>query len=86
MRVYLGLPALGWALVAWGAITGTFGVVIVYRLLISHRPEDEAFMGPAEIRTTLEHIRQVNRVAIGFGAASALALVLIGAAWALRLL
>jgi hypothetical protein len=86
MRVYLGLSWLQWALVAWGGIAGTFVVVLIYRLLISHRPEHEEFMGPAEVRRTRDHIRMVDRLAIAFGAASALALVLIGAARALGVL
>lgn len=86
MRHYLGLTYLAWAFIAWGGIAGTFAVVLIYRLLIAHRPEHEAFMRPAEIRRTLAHLRNVNRAVIAFGVATAVALVAIAAAWALRLL
>ena len=86
MRLYLGLTSLAWALIAWGGIAGTFFAVLVYRLLISHRPEHEAFMQPAEIRRTLAHIRNVNRIVAALAAATVAAPALIAAARALGLL
>lgn len=86
MRSYLGIPYLVWGLIVWAALAGTFGVILLYRLLISYRPEDESFMGLAEARAALDHVRHVNRVAIAFGAATAGLAVLIAGAWAFRLL
>ncbi len=86
MPLYLGLTYLAWAVIAWGGIAGTFFVVLIYRLLISHRPQHEAFMTPAEVRRTLAHIRDVNRVVISLGVATAAAPLLIAAAHALGLL
>lgn len=80
MRDYLGLSLLAWAFLAWGGIAGTFAVASIYRLLIAHRPQHETFMRPAEVRRTLDHLRNVSRVVIAFGVATAAALVLIGAA------
>ena len=85
MGSYLGIPYVVWGLFLWGAVAGTLGVILLYRVLISYRPEDAAFMSPAEIRAAGEHIRQVNRAAIGFGAAAAVLLILIGLAWFFRL-
>ena len=73
MPLYLGLTYFAWALIAWGGIVSTFLAVLIYRLLISHRPEHEAFMSPAELRRTLDHIRNVNRVVIALGVATAAA-------------
>jgi hypothetical protein len=86
MRSYLGIPYLVWGLIGWAAIAGTFGVILLYRLLIAHRPEDESFMSPAEVRAALEHVRHVNRMAVGFGALTVGLLVAIAGAWAFRLL
>ncbi len=86
MPAYLGLSAFAWALIACGGIAGTFAVLLIYRLLISHRPEHEAFMQPAELRRTVENLRNVNRAVIGFGIATAASLILIIAARALGLL
>jgi hypothetical protein len=84
MHTYLGIRYLVWALVVWIGIAGTFGVILLYRILISYREQDELFMRAAEIRNTLDHIRDVNRMAVFFGAASAISLVLIVAGWLLR--
>ena len=86
MKVYLGLTYLVWALIAWGAIAGAFFAVLIYRLLIAHRPEHEAFMQPAELRRTLAHIRHVTRIVTALGIATAAAPLLIAAARALGLL
>ena len=86
MPLYLGLTYLAWALVAWGGIAGTFFAVLIYRLLISHRPEHEAIMSPAELRRTLDHIRNVNRIVLALGVSTAAAPLLIAAARALGLL
>jgi len=86
MRLYLGLTWLAWALIAWGGIAGTFFTALIYRLLISHRPEHEAFMTPAELQRTLAHIRNVNRVVLALGVATSAAPLLIIAARALGLL
>ncbi len=83
MRTYLGIRYLVWALVAWIGIAGTFCVIVIYRILISYKEQDELFMKEAEIRNTLDHIRDVNRMAVLFGAASAISLVLIVAGWLL---
>jgi len=80
MHLYLGLSTFAWASIAWGGIAGTFTVALIYRLLIAHRPEHEAFMSPAELRRTLDHLRNVNRVVIALGAAAAIALVAIAVA------
>jgi hypothetical protein len=77
---------LVWALGAWVSVAGTFGVIVLYRVLISYKEEDELFMSPAEIRNTLDHIRDVNRMILLFGTASAVSLVLIVAGWSLGLL
>ena len=86
MRSYLGIRYVIWALIVWVPVAGTFGVILLYRTLIAYKEQDELFMGPAEIRRTLTHIRHVNRMAALFGAASALSLVLIVAAWSAGLL
>ena len=86
MPLYLGLTRLAWALIACGGIAATFAVVLLYRLLISHRPEHEAFIPPAELNRTLRHIQNVNRAVIALGIATAAALLLIAAARALGLL
>jgi hypothetical protein len=86
MPLYLGLTYLAWALIVWGGIAGTFFAVLIYRLLISHRPEHEAFMQPAELRRTLAHIRNVNRIVAALAAATVAAPLLIVVARALRLL
>ena len=78
----LGLRYLFWALVSWVTIAGIFGVILIYRVLISYKEQDELFMHPAEIRMTVEHIRHVNRMALGFGIASGVTLALIVAGWA----
>jgi hypothetical protein len=70
--------------VAWIGIAVTFGVIVIYRILISYKEEDAFFMNAAEIRNTLDHIRDVNRMAVLFGAASAISLVLIVAGWLLH--
>jgi len=84
MRTYLGIRYLVWAFVAWIGIAGTFCVIVIYRILISYREQDELFMKPAEIRNTLDHIRDVNRMAVLFGTASAISLALIVAGWLLN--
>jgi len=86
MRLYLGLTYLAWAFIAWGAIAGTFFAVLIYRLLISHRPEHEDFMPQAELQRTLAHIRNVNRIVLALGIATSAAPLLITAARALGLL
>jgi hypothetical protein len=86
MGTFLGLRYLFWALVSWVALAGIFGVILLYRVLISYQEQDELFMHPAEIRMTVEHIRLVNKIAAGFGIASAASLLLIGAGWALGVL
>jgi hypothetical protein len=86
MPLYLGLTCLAWALIAWGGIACTFFAVLICRRLITHRPKHEAFMSPAELRRTLDHIRNVNRVFLALGVATATAPLPIAAAPALRLL
>ena len=86
MKVYMGLTYLAWALIAWGGIAGTSFAVLIYRLLISHRPEHEAFMSPAELSRTLAHIRNVNRIVAALAAATVAAPLLIIVARALGLL
>ena len=86
MRSYLGIRYLVWALIVWVPVAGTFGVILLYRTLISYKEQDELFMSPAEIRRTLSHIRHVNRMATLFGGASAVSLVLIVAGWSAGLL
>ncbi len=81
----MGISYVGWALFVWAALAGTFGVIMLYRMLISYRPEEETYMSAAEIRQTRAHLRQVNRAAIAFGAAAAAVLIAIGVAWLLRL-
>jgi hypothetical protein len=83
--MYLGISYVGWGMFLWAALAGTFGVIMLYRMLISYRPEEETYMSAAEIRQTRAHLRQVNRAAIGFGAAAAVLLIAIGAAWLFRL-
>jgi hypothetical protein len=80
--MYLGISYVGWGMFLWAALAGTFGVIMLYRMLISYRPEEETYMSAAEIRQTRAHLRQVNRAAIGFGAAAAVLLILIAGAWA----
>jgi len=86
MRNFLGLSYFQWALVVWVGIAGTFAVIVLFRRLIAHRPEHEAFMSPAEIQRTLDNLRNVNRAAVGFGIASAATLILIAVARAVGLL
>jgi hypothetical protein len=86
MRSYLGLRYLVWALLAWVSVAGTFAVIMLYRILISYKEEDELFMAPAEIRSTLDHIRHVNRMARVFGIASLASLVMILAGWSFGVL
>jgi hypothetical protein len=86
MPTYLGIRYVIWALIVWVALAGTFGVIVLYRILISYKDQDELFMGAAEIRHTLDHIRHVNRMAVLFGGASAISLVFILAGWSLGLL
>ncbi len=86
MRTYLGIRYLVWALAVWVAVAGTYGVILLYRVLISYKDDDELFMSPAEVRSTLGHIRHVNRMASWFGVASAVSLALIIAGWAFGLL
>jgi hypothetical protein len=81
MRSYLGIRYVVWALVVWVTIAGTFGVILLYRRLIAYKDEDELFMSPPEIRRALDHLRHVNRMALLFGAASAITLALIVAGW-----
>jgi hypothetical protein len=83
MRSYLGMSYLGWAFVVWLGIAGTFLVILIYRILISHKPEDELFMKPEETRRDLEHLRHTTRMTVLFGLASALSLLAILSAWAL---
>lgn len=84
MRTYLGMRYLLWALAAWIGIAATFGVILVYRILISYKKQDELFMKAAEIRNTLDHIRDVNRMAVFFGAVTAIWLVLVLVGWLLN--
>ena len=86
MKVYMGLTYLAWALIAWGGIAGTLFAVLIYRLLIPHRPEHEAFMSPAELSRIRTHIRNVNRILASLSAATAAAPLQIAAARPLRLL
>ncbi len=83
MRSYLGMSYLGWAFVVWLGIFSTFLVILLYRVLISPRPGDERFMSPGETRRDLDHLHHTTRMTVIFGAASAISLLAILAAWAL---
>ncbi len=78
---YLGIPVLVWATFFWIAVAGTFGVLMLFRFLTTVRERDMIFMGPAEIREARHHMRQVTRLAKGFGWASAILLILIALTW-----
>ncbi len=86
MPSYLGIRYVVWAFATWIAVAGTFGVIMLYRTLISPKNQDELFMGASEMRRTLDHIRHVDRMARLFGVASAASLVLILAGWSAGLL
>ena len=83
MPTYLGIRYYVWALIAWVAVAGTFGVILLYRMLISYKGRDELFVGEDEVRRALEHMRHVDRMARLFGGASAVSLAAILAGWSL---
>ncbi|MGE5646682.1 MAG: hypothetical protein ACM336_12910 [Acidobacteriota bacterium] len=83
MPIYLGIRYYVWALIAWIAVAGTFGVILLYRVLISFKDRDELFVGEGEMRRAVEHVRHVDRMARLFGGASAVSLAAILAGWSL---
>ena len=78
---YLGMSYLAWAMICWTMLAGTFFVILLYRVLISYKAEDEFFMSPAEARETFHHLKHVDRMAVWFGIASAVSLAGIVATW-----
>ncbi len=86
MRIWLGMSYLAWALLAWAMIVCTLLMIVIYRVLISHRKEDEQFMKPDEIRRDREHVRHTDRMLRAFAIATAVTLAGILAARAAGLL
>ncbi len=79
----LRMPLVVWASILWVAVAGAFGVILLYRFLITVKEHDQLFIGPAEMQRAADHRRDVNRVAAGFGIASLALLIAIILMWAL---
>lgn len=73
----LGMSVVIWASVLWVVLTGTFGVIMLYRYFIRYGEQDKLLIGAAESRRNAAHRRDVDRAATGFGVAAAVLLILI---------
>ena len=73
--------------VIWGAITVVFVALLIYRSLIGMKEEDQIFLDQAESSLEAEQqeiLRKIQRLGPylkGFGAASAVVLVVILGLW-----
>jgi hypothetical protein len=78
-----GVPVIRWLLIVWGAITGIFVVLLIWRSLVGMREEDQIFLDDVEQRLADEQrqivakVQRITTYAKGFGIASAGLLLLI---------
>jgi hypothetical protein len=80
-----GISPFMWMLVAWGAVTAVFVLLMIYRSLVSMREDDQLFLSPNESAMEAEQkevqgkIHALAPYTKGFGFASAgLGAVLVG--------
>jgi len=80
-----GISPLTWLLIAWGAVTTVFVVLMIFRSLISMREDDQLFLHPqetaleAEQKTVMTKMHRLAPYTKGFGYSSAaLALACLG--------
>jgi uncharacterized membrane protein len=77
------VPVIRWLLIVWGAITGIFVVLLIWRSLVGMREEDQIFLDEVEQgladeqRQIVAKVRRITTYAKGFGIASAGLLLLI---------
>ena len=80
-----GVSPFMWMLIAWGAVTAVFVLLMIYRSLVSMREDDQLFLNPNESAMEAEQkevrgkIHALAPYMKGFGFASAgLGVVLVG--------
>lgn len=82
-----GISPFTLLLIAWGAITTVFVVLLIYRSLLSMKEDDQLFLNPAESKLEAEQreiMMRLNRLSPytkSLGFASALLLVIMAGAW-----
>ncbi|HKW99609.1 MAG TPA: hypothetical protein VJN43_17850 [Bryobacteraceae bacterium] len=80
-------PMMLWMLVAWGAVTVVFVILMIYRSLFSLREDDQLFLNPGEslLESEQQEIRhrlsRITPYTKGFGFASVGMAVVIAGFW-----
>ena len=57
-----GVSPLTWLLFAWGAVTGAFVILMIYRSLITMREDDQLFLDPTQKSAEAEQIAIQNKL------------------------
>jgi hypothetical protein len=71
-----GISPIYAMLIAWGAVTAVFVVLLIYRSLISMKEDDQLFLSPgeagleAEQREVISRLQRISPYMKGFGIAS----------------
>jgi len=82
-----GLSPLTWLLLAWGAVTAAFVILMIYRSLITMREDDQLFLDPAQTVAAAEQqdiqkkLTRIRPYARGLGYASACLAVGVVGLW-----
>ena len=84
------MSSLGWLLIVWGVLTTILIVLLIYRSTLTMREDDQFFLDDSESHMQLEQmevmkkVNRINPLVRGFGASSAVLILVIAGLWIYR--
>jgi len=85
-----GASVLTASWILWGAVTGVFVILMIWKSLVGFKEDNVVLLDPAQARQAADQqvivarVERVTRWAKGFGYASIALLAFVGGVWAYR--